>query len=151
MITVVIDNNVFVSAFLRGGKPLAVLDLVGRGYAELISTEAIMDQLHGILMRPKFRADFEAKGQNIDQIVLNYKKLVRYVTPLIITEKIVRDDEDKQFVECALGGKADYLISGDKDLTSLGMYGELRILTPAQFLDLVKPSSETPSNEPTKE
>jgi len=78
VITVVIDNNVFISAFLRGCKPLAVLDAVGRSYAELISTEKIMEQLQAVFMRPKFRPDFEVQGINIEQTVLRYKKLARY-------------------------------------------------------------------------
>ncbi|MBL8133210.1 MAG: putative toxin-antitoxin system toxin component, PIN family [Anaerolineae bacterium] len=151
MISVVIDNNVFVSAFLRGGKPLEVLNLVGRGYVQLISTEAIMDQLRAVLLRPKFRPDFEARGQDIEEIVRRYMKLARYVTPLIIPEKIVRDDEDKQFVECALGGKADYLVSGDKDLTSLGVFRGLPIVTPAQFLAILTPPAEVPSDDTQSE
>lgn len=145
MITVVIDNNVFVSAFLRGGKPLAVLEMVGRGYVEMIATQAMMEQLHAVLLRPKFRPDFEAHGLNIEHIIQRYRTLARYVTPIVISEKIVRDDEDKQFVECALGGKADYLITGDRDLTAIGVFRGLPIVTPAQFLDSIAPPAPTES------
>lgn len=139
MITVVVDNNVFVSAFLRGGKPLAVLDTIGFGHVELISTESMMQQLEQVLKRPKFQPDFEQRGIDIFHLLNRYQRLARYVTPTLIPETIVRDDEDKRFIECAVGGKADYLISGDRDLTTIGIFRGIPILTPAQFLQILTP------------
>ena len=46
-----------------------------------------------------------------------------------------RDPSDDKFLECALAGKARVIISGDKDLLSIRTYRQIRIQTPAQFLD----------------
>jgi|GEM_PF-110739 len=142
MISVIVDNNVFVSAFLRGGKPLAVLDAVGFGYGELLSTDAIMQQLEQVLKRPKFQPDFAQRGIDIFHLLNRYQRLARYVTPTIIPEIIVRDEEDKRFIECAVGGKADYLISGGQDLTTIGIFRGIPILPPAQFLIILNPPLE---------
>jgi predicted nucleic acid-binding protein len=47
---------------------------------------------------------------------------------------VQRDPSDNKFLECAVAGKARVIISGDKDLLSLGRYRQVRIQTPAQFL-----------------
>jgi uncharacterized protein len=48
-----------------------------------------------------------------------------------------------KFLECAVGGKADYLVSGDQDLLVLEVYEGIRIVTPAQFLSIVFPPDES--------
>jgi uncharacterized protein len=47
---------------------------------------------------------------------------------------IQRDPSDNKFLECTVAGKAHVIISGDKDLLSLGRYRQIRIQSPAQFL-----------------
>jgi uncharacterized protein len=46
-----------------------------------------------------------------------------------------RDPSDDEFVECAVAGKARVIISGDKDLLSIGRYRKTLIQSPAQFLE----------------
>ena len=45
------------------------------------------------------------------------------------------DPDDDKFVECAVALKANFIISGDKDLTEIGDYMGIRIVTPKEFLD----------------
>lgn len=47
---------------------------------------------------------------------------------------ICRDPDDNKFLNCALLGGADYLISGDNDLLVLKIIGSSKIVTPAEFL-----------------
>ena len=49
----------------------------------------------------------------------------------------ISDPEDKKFIECAVALKAPYIISGDKHLLDLESYGEIKILTPKDFLEKV--------------
>ncbi len=44
------------------------------------------------------------------------------------------DPTDNVFFECALDGKADYIISGDKHLLDLGLYKGIQILKAKEFL-----------------
>ena len=46
----------------------------------------------------------------------------------------LRDPADNQVLETAVVGKCNFLITGDKDLLSLGKYDQIQIITPAQFL-----------------
>jgi predicted nucleic acid-binding protein len=50
-----------------------------------------------------------------------------------------RDPEDRKFLECAVAGKAEYIISGDLDLRALGSCRAIPILSPADFLAKLTP------------
>ena len=49
--------------------------------------------------------------------------------------KVCRDPDDDKFISCAVDGKCIYIVSGDKDLLSLGRHENVEIVTVAQFLD----------------
>ncbi|MBM3283314.1 PIN domain-containing protein, partial [Candidatus Gottesmanbacteria bacterium] len=44
------------------------------------------------------------------------------------------DPEDNKFLECAVGGKARFIVSGDNHLLAIKEYGQILIVTPATFL-----------------
>ena len=48
---------------------------------------------------------------------------------------VIKDDtSDNKYLECAVEGKADYIISGDKHLTDLQLFRGIKIIDPAKFL-----------------
>lgn len=49
---------------------------------------------------------------------------------------VKEDPEDNKFLECALEGKADYLITSDRHLLELGEFAQTKIRKPTQFLKL---------------
>ncbi len=62
-------------------------------------------------------------------------------TVIPITEPITvcRDPDDDKFLELAVSGNADYLISGDDDLLALHPFQEIPILRPTEFLNVELP------------
>lgn len=50
---------------------------------------------------------------------------------------VTRDPKDDAVVACAVEGKADYIVSGDKDLLVLGTYQDIQIVTPSQFSEQI--------------
>ena len=57
-----------------------------------------------------------------------------------IEESIIacRDPKDDKFLELAVNGKADYLITGDRDLLILHPFRDIQIISPADFLEIYK-------------
>jgi predicted nucleic acid-binding protein len=51
--------------------------------------------------------------------------------------KISRDKKDDIFLDCSVEGKADYLITGDKDLLDIGHYQGINIVTSGTFVKMV--------------
>jgi putative PIN family toxin of toxin-antitoxin system len=55
--------------------------------------------------------------------------------------RICRDPSGDKFLDAALAGSAQYVVSGDLDLTALETHGEIRIVTPRRFLEMLGASS----------
>ncbi|MBD2777542.1 putative toxin-antitoxin system toxin component, PIN family [Iningainema sp. BLCCT55] len=51
---------------------------------------------------------------------------------------ICRDPKDNKFLEVALGGSADYLVTGDNDLLVLSPFRGIPIITPVQFKEILE-------------
>ncbi|MBR3355647.1 MAG: putative toxin-antitoxin system toxin component, PIN family [Oscillospiraceae bacterium] len=50
--------------------------------------------------------------------------------------RVCRDPDDNKFIECALDGQCNYIVSGDKDLLDIRHYKNIRIITVSEFLGL---------------
>ena len=128
---VVIDTNVFLSAYLWGGTPNQVIKLWQRGRFNLLYSPGALFELVTLLAIFKFDPDRIKKiKQEIEQ---RAKK--------IIPDKkinVCRDPKDNQFLELCLAADADYLVTGDKDLLVLKKFQQTQIFSPKQFLGKFK-------------
>ena len=132
---VVIDTNVFVSAHLiSNGNPAKVIDYWVEGRFVLILSKPIIEEIIKVLHRK--RIDIE----RIEKLL----SLISQKTITVTSKKeisIIKDDsDDNKFLECAVSGKADYIISGDTHLLDLGEYEGIKIVTPRRFLDEMEKS-----------
>ena len=127
---VVVDTNVFVSAALKDKSfPALALHVVGqRGM--LLKSAATEHQLFEVLARPQLAA-------LIDQASVDHiGKLMAAAELVTITERIAacRDATDDKFLELAVNGKADVIVSGDADLLVLNPFRDIPIVMPATFV-----------------
>jgi hypothetical protein len=141
MIRVVVDANQFVSALLKpGSNPAEVLRLAREGKIQLVMSPEIIHEIRAVLLYPKIMKRHRRTPEEIDDFL---KRLLRVA---VITQSgpeldIIRDDpSDNKYLECAVAGKADYIISGDSHLTDLQSFGGIRIVNPASFLNSMKES-----------
>jgi len=130
MIKAVCDTNVYISAFLFGGKPEEIIAMARNNEIELLISEAILAEVSDVLKK-KF-------GWTDEQISFTLDEL-RSITSLIIPDtrlKVIKNDEtDNRFLECALAGGAKYLVTGDtRHLQPLKEFNGIQILSPADFL-----------------
>ena len=128
----VIDTNVVVSALLT--KKSVARDALdkARGLGEILLSLKVIEELVDVLGRPAFNSYIDEE----DRIgFLNL--LVKESTLVEITEKIkeCRDPKDDKFLELAVSGKADFIISGDGDLQALNPFRKIKIISPRAFLD----------------
>jgi len=131
---VVIDTGVFVSALIRRrGTTGSVLQaLRDRQFICIYSTE-ILVEIIDVLGREKFRIKYHIEPDDIKALV----NLIRLRGELVIPDQDVtayRDPKDDKFLEAALAGKADCLVSGDSDLLDMISYKDIPILRPIDFL-----------------
>jgi uncharacterized protein len=131
-VRVVLDTNVLVSALLFTGISSELVSLWQRSAITVLLSRGILEEYLRVFSYPKFQLlEGEIKGL-IEEELLPYVEVVKPRRRLRIVE---RDPSDNKFLECAVAGKARAIISGDKDLLSIGRYRQIRIQSPAQFLD----------------
>lgn len=131
MINVVIDTNIIISAALsKNSTPDKALNYVIDNALLLISKDTyaeLCEKLHG--------AKFD-KYVSLESRLLFLEKLRSVAEWIDIERKITacRDVKDDKFLEVAVNGHADFIVTGDKDLLVLHPFESVEILTAAEFL-----------------
>ena len=133
---VVIDTNIIISALIFGGR-LSSLRLMWQDerFVPLVS-KVTTTELIRVLAYPKFR--LTAIEQ--EDLLADYLLFCDVVTmPEVLPEvPDCRDPFDVPFLVLAIVGRADYLVTGDRDLLSLKDEFSCPILTADEFLEMVE-------------
>jgi putative PIN family toxin of toxin-antitoxin system len=119
---VVLDANIFVSSFFWGGKPKKVFDRIRKKIDNLYVSEEILAEIEDVIYRPKFIKEKSEK----DEYMKTIRETGRKVTPQKLTGKGSRDKTDNKYIECAIAGNVDYIISGDVHLLELKQYENIK-------------------------
>lgn len=132
---VVIDTNVWISAFLSktGAPAVLVRQVLARG--EPVFSAATFAELDARLWRPKFDRYLNMEQRKL--LLHDVDALAHWVSvpPIIAAQVFCRDADDDKFIHAALAAGVSLLVTGDEDLLCLHPLGELRILTPRAALD----------------
>jgi putative PIN family toxin of toxin-antitoxin system len=137
-IRVVFDTNVIISAIGFGGRPLDALLQVFDQSVQLVASEETLAELERVFEYEHL--PFTAYEQ------VQYPAIIRLEAEVVESKtslNIVRDNDDDKFIECAIAGDADYIVSGDKDLREVGSYDEIEVIPPAEFLSLLEQDSDS--------
>ncbi|MBU4190624.1 MAG: putative toxin-antitoxin system toxin component, PIN family [Candidatus Thermoplasmatota archaeon] len=130
MIRAVIDTNVFISSFITYGKSRKVLDKVFAGKIRLLTSPAILLEFEEVLSREKFGLT-RTQVQRIVSLLIHSSEVIESKTKIIL---ITEDPDDNKLLECAIDGRAKYIITGDKHLLKIRKYKNIRIVNPNSFL-----------------
>lgn len=125
---VVLDTNIFLSAFTFGGKPEIAFEMARAGRIQLVVSASILGELAAIL-----KSKFEWDDEDIREALLvvgRHADLVKPMRPL----RVLEDDADNRVLECAVEGRADWIISGDRHLLSLKEFRGIPIVRVSDFL-----------------
>ncbi len=130
---VVVDTNVLISGIFFGGLPRKILELWRAKDFELVCSAEILEEYEDVLYR------FEKKSKSADDSLV--QKFMNMLTrdSMVIhpthTRKISSDPDDDKFINCALSGRALYIVSGDSDLLEIKEVEGIKIITARDFLD----------------
>jgi putative PIN family toxin of toxin-antitoxin system len=136
---VVSDTTVLISAALVDESVSARARNHAVRYGQLIATEQTFAELTGRLLAPKFDRYVSRPTR---EILLRRLQPIVEIVPVIQVVRVCRDPRDDMFLEAAVNGRADVLITGDKDLLALRPYSGIEILTPAEYLARVSGKGE---------
>lgn len=133
---VVIDTNVIVSGLLNPyGPPAEILRLLLTGSLLLFYDIRIISEYFEVLNRPRFQFDKENVSLIISEIETSGIPVITH--PL---KKLLPDPSDKMFLEVALAGQAEYIITGNKKHFPENVCSGIKILSPAEFIPYYKKS-----------
>jgi hypothetical protein len=138
----VLDTNVFVSAFIRpAGPPGRILALLLDGAFVLVLSPPLVAELRRALGYRTVRKYVRLTAGDLE---LRLAELETLADPVPGTRPVtapLRDPKDRIVLAAAVEGRADYVVTGDDDLRSLGEHEGIGIVSPSAFLELVGPTS----------
>jgi uncharacterized protein len=133
-VRVVLDTNVLVSSILLPKSvPGRVFDLIQLN-GNLLFSGVTFAELEVVLLRPKFERYLDPIRR--DRFLARCQEAAALVE-ITRTIRGCRDIDDDKFLEVAVNGNADMLVTGDTDLLVLGPYEGIPIVTPARYLTTV--------------
>lgn len=127
---VVLDTNVLVSGIFWGGTPLKILTLWKDKKLDALASDAILDEYLRTIHRV-------AQKANRPDLYRAWSLFLPSRLKLIAIRKsfcLCRDPKDDMFIDCAIAGKARYIVSGDRDLLALEKVMSVRIVDARRFV-----------------
>lgn len=126
---VVFDTNILVSALVYpGGRGEAALLRIIEERDQLVLSKPILDELLGVLA-----AKFSRDTEELARVAVFLSENATTVRPRRKL-RVVKDDPDNRVLECAVAGRAEVIVTGDKELLDLGEYGGIRIHSLRDYL-----------------
>jgi putative PIN family toxin of toxin-antitoxin system len=130
---IVFDTNAFVSYALIADSITGKAVRKAMHAAVLLASQPTLDELAEVLSRRKFDAYASLEQRK------SFVKLIASTVELIPVTAVIRacrDPKDDKFLEVAVNGRADLIVTGDKDLLSLDPFHGIAIMTRAGYLKL---------------
>ena len=136
---VVLDANVYVSALIAPhGTAADVFQAWEEEQFAVLTSEPILQELDRVLHYPKLRERYNLPEDRIRRFLELLRTHCALVEPTIHLSVIQRDPSDDRYLECAVAGSAEIIVSGDKHLLEIAAYQDIQILSPAGFLAFLK-------------
>lgn len=140
----VIDTNLIISAaLLPDSQPDRLFKAWLNGIFDLLLCKEQLEEIKATAKKGKL-AGYSLFSDRIEELIQNLEFAAEIAKPLPETDLPVhsRDPKDNFLLAASLGGKADFLVTGDEDLLVLdgkpGL-GKLKIVSAKQFLSIISP------------
>ena len=128
-IKVIFDTNVWIS-FLIGKRLAFIKNYISSGQITIITTEQLLKEIKEVTSRERMKKYFPQESVNE---LLELLETIAEKVEIIPTHFINRDPKDNFLLDLIDFSKADYLVTGDKDLLVHNPFKSATILTPANF------------------
>jgi len=128
---IVEDTNVLISALLAVNSIPGQAMTKAEDAGQLLASAATLAEIGEVLYRPKFARFLSMETR------LEFLKRYREAVQLILVSSPIqacRDPRDDKFLEVAVHGQADLILTGDADLLALDPFQRVRIVKPQEFL-----------------
>lgn len=119
-----------------GKTILKLKERIAEGKIEIIVTDRLLEEIQEVATRKRFDKYF----QNDDvEGFFKYLQSISTHKQIISKVNICRDEKDNYLLALAQDCKADYVVTGDKDLLTLGTFGKTQIIRFNEFNEVFQP------------
>ena len=138
MLKAVVDTSVFVSGLVKSPACRRIIKALEKSSFILVTSPAILDELIGVIGRPKFHNIINRETALMLIETINAQSLL--VRPSVKLYAVKDDPDDNRFLEAAITARVDCIVSLDNDLLRLRIFRKIPIVSPAKFLSLLSKS-----------
>src|SRR3989344_697685 len=135
---VVLDTNVWLSAIVWRGEATKIIDARINREVEIIITKEILSEIVDVLNRTRFKEFIENKQEKIEDLIRVILSISTFIETKTKLDVVKKDPKDNIILEAGLDAKGDYIISYDDHLINMIEFNRIKILTPTEFLKLIK-------------
>ena len=129
---VTFDTNILVSAFeFPNGRAARVLLNIRSNRDLMFISPLIVKELLRVLTDKFGRTEVE-----LEEVRVFIRQFGHSVTPTE-TLSVLTDEPDNRILECAAAANADLIVTGDRQMLALGNFGDIRIVTLSDYLEIV--------------
>jgi putative PIN family toxin of toxin-antitoxin system len=133
-IKIILDTNIWIS-YLISKKNNQWDTLIFSAKIQIIYSEKLLNEFIEVTQRDKFR-----KFISLDdlEVILNFLgDFAIFVENIEKKYTLCRDLKDNFLLDLAVTAKADFLVTGDKDLLEIKTLENVKILSPTDFINLI--------------
>lgn len=137
MRTVVDTNNVVSRYLVPVGPSARIMDAWEREVFELVVSEPVLMEYERVLNYERLRRRHGMSPEEVGTVIARFRQFAILVEPTESVTVIADDPSDNRFLECAVAGGAEYIVSGDTDLLTVRSYRGIQILRATEFLAML--------------
>ena len=134
MLKLVLDTNILVSGIGWPGFPGRLVDEWIDGKFTLVESPTLLGEFRRVIKDGKFSF---LDQDDVDEFFRMLVGKSEVVEPASRVDIIIEDPADNRVLECAVAGRADYIVSGDRHLLRLGSFAGVRIVKARQMVELL--------------
>ncbi len=135
---VVLDANIYISALISNkGNPAKIINKWLAGQFDVLISQPIVDEILRVTNYKRIQKKYAKVRENRLEFVELVIEQGIWEKPSGTLTVVSADESDNRYVECAVAGNAQYIVSGDEHLLDVGEYQGIIIVTPATFLTLL--------------
>jgi len=128
---VVLDANIIICFLLTRGETISsIFESWDREEIDLLISEDIFEEIETVLGYQKIKGLTKPWEKSA---LLEKLKLQAKFVKIKMKLNVLSDQKDNKYLECAVEGWADFIVSGDRHLLNLKEYQEIKIVTPKAF------------------
>lgn len=132
---IIIDTNLWISFLLHGSVYKSLLEILANDNVTLVICQSSIDEFVSVASRKKFSKYISEKQISA---MVEYFLINAEIYPLYAVPQRCRDPKDDYLLELAVVSNADYLLTGDDDLLSMGHICNCKIITVGNAYALIE-------------